>query len=163
MTRSKPADLIREEADLLAAGLELQHQGLDLLLAEMRALADEARLHRAREADRPLGAGAAQGALALHLEVAEQRFQLAEIRDRPSNVTNRFKTAQLRTEWDVTEGFTVKAGAVWRRFNFDTEAFTRDTAVCGNGGTSLVTSTSGTGRPAAAAGRSGVTSPRTMP
>lgn len=71
-------------------------------------------------------------------------FQLAEIRDRPSNVTNRFKTAQLRTEWDVTEGFTVKAGAVWRRFNFDTEAFTRDTAVCGNGGTSLVTSTGGT-------------------
>ncbi len=71
-------------------------------------------------------------------------FQLAEIRDRPSNVTNRFKTAQLRTEWDVTEGFSVKAGAVWRRFNFDTEAYTRDTAVCGNGGTSLVTSTSGT-------------------
>lgn len=71
-------------------------------------------------------------------------FQLAEIRDRPSNVTNRFKTVQLRTEWDVTEGFTVKAGAVWRRYNFDAEAYTRDTAVCGNGGTSLVTSTSGT-------------------
>jgi hypothetical protein len=35
----KPSDLIRDEADLLAAGLELQHQGLDLLLAEMRALA----------------------------------------------------------------------------------------------------------------------------
>lgn len=71
-------------------------------------------------------------------------FQLAEIRDRPSNVTNRFKTGQLRTEWDVTPGFTIKAGAMWRRFNFDTIAFTRDTAVCGNGGTSLVTSTSGT-------------------
>ncbi len=71
-------------------------------------------------------------------------FQLAEIRDRPSNVTNRFKTVQLRTEWDVAEGFTVKAGAVWRRFNFDAVAYTRDTAVCGNGGTSLVTSTSGT-------------------
>jgi iron complex outermembrane recepter protein len=71
-------------------------------------------------------------------------FQLAEIRDRPSNVVNRFKTAQLRTEWDVTEGFTIKAGAVWRRFNFDVESFTRDTAVCGNGGTSLVTSTTGT-------------------
>ncbi|MFN3451844.1 MAG: TonB-dependent receptor domain-containing protein, partial [Sphingorhabdus sp.] len=71
-------------------------------------------------------------------------FQLAEIRDRPSNVTNRFKTAQLRTEWDVSENITLKAGAVWRRFNFDAEAFTRDTAVCGNGGTSLVTSTSGT-------------------
>lgn len=72
-------------------------------------------------------------------------FQLAEIRDRPSNVTNRFKTAQIRTEWDVVpDAFTVKAGAVWRRFNFDAVAFTRDTAVCGNGGTSLVTSTSGT-------------------
>ena len=61
-------------------------------------------------------------------------FQLAEIRDRPSNVTNKFKTVQLRTEWDVAEGFSIKAGAVWRRFNFDTVAFTRDTAVCGNGG-----------------------------
>lgn len=39
MTKRKPADLIRDEADLLAAGIELQHQGLDLLLAEMRALA----------------------------------------------------------------------------------------------------------------------------
>lgn len=68
-------------------------------------------------------------------------FQLAEIRDRPSNVTNKFKTAQLRTEWDVTEGITVKAGAVWRRFNFDTEAYTRDTAVCGNGGVDRVLGT----------------------
>ncbi|MEY4160741.1 MAG: hypothetical protein RLZZ136_1362, partial [Pseudomonadota bacterium] len=71
-------------------------------------------------------------------------FQLAEIRDRPSNVTNRFKTAQLRTEWDVADGFTLKMGAVWRRFNFDALSYTRDTAVCGNGGTSLVTSTAGT-------------------
>lgn len=61
-------------------------------------------------------------------------FQLAEIRDRPSSVVNRFKTVQLRTEWDVADGFTVKAGGMWRRFNFDTEAYTRDTAVCGNGG-----------------------------
>lgn len=68
-------------------------------------------------------------------------FQLAEIRDRPSNVTNRFKTAQLRTEWDVAEGFTLKAGAVWRRYNFDAVAFTRDTAVCGNGGVDRVLGT----------------------
>ncbi|MBU7588132.1 MAG: TonB-dependent receptor [Sphingopyxis terrae] len=68
-------------------------------------------------------------------------FQLAEIRDRPSNVTNRFKTAQLRTEWDVTDGFQVKAGAMWRRFNFDAVAFTRDTAVCGNGGVDRVLGT----------------------
>lgn len=71
-------------------------------------------------------------------------FQLAEIRDRPSNVTNKFKTAQLRTEWDVADGFQVKAGGMWRRFDFSSIAFTRDSAVCGNGGTSLVTSTSGT-------------------
>jgi hypothetical protein len=39
MTSRKPKDLIRDEADLLVAGIELQNQGLDLLLAEMRALA----------------------------------------------------------------------------------------------------------------------------
>ncbi|MFN3818282.1 TonB-dependent receptor [Blastomonas sp.] len=68
-------------------------------------------------------------------------FQLAEIRDRPSQIENRFKTGQLRTEWDVTEDFTIKAGVVWRRFNFDTQAFTRDTAVCGNGGLDRVLGT----------------------
>lgn len=68
-------------------------------------------------------------------------FQLAEIRDRPSNVLNQFRTAQLRTEWDVTENITVKTGAVWRRYNYDIVAFTRDTAVCGNGGQDLVLGT----------------------
>jgi len=68
-------------------------------------------------------------------------FQLAEIRDRPSEIVNQFKTAQLRTEWDVTDGFTVKAGVMWRRFEFDTVAFTRDTAVCGNGGLDRVLGT----------------------
>lgn len=61
-------------------------------------------------------------------------FQLAEIRDRPSDTVNKFRTAQLRTEYDVAEGFTVKLGGVYRRFSFDTEGFTRDTIVCGNGG-----------------------------
>lgn len=68
-------------------------------------------------------------------------FQLAEIRDRPSSVINTFRTAQLRTEWDVTEGLTLKAGAVYRRFAFDTKAFARDTAVCGNGGVDRVLGT----------------------
>jgi TonB-dependent receptor len=62
-------------------------------------------------------------------------FQLAEIRDRPSYVKNRFKTAQLRTEWDLTDGVTVKTGAVWRRYNFRTQLFQRDTAACGANGT----------------------------
>ncbi|MDT8760861.1 TonB-dependent receptor [Sphingomonas psychrotolerans] len=68
-------------------------------------------------------------------------FQLAEIRDRPSNVTNKFRTVQLRTEWDAAEGFTIKTGGVYRRFDFDVEAFQRDTAVCGNGGRDLVLGT----------------------
>ncbi|GAB7553367.1 TonB-dependent receptor [Novosphingobium sp. 11B] len=62
-------------------------------------------------------------------------FQLAEIRDRPSYVKNKFKTAQFRTEWDLTDGFTVKAGAVWRRYDFRTQLFMRDTAACGSNGT----------------------------
>jgi hypothetical protein len=39
MKSPTPADLIRQEADLVEAGLRLQSQGLDLLLAEMQALA----------------------------------------------------------------------------------------------------------------------------
>ncbi len=61
-------------------------------------------------------------------------FQLAEIRDRPSETVNDFRTAQLRTEWDVTEGFQIKAGALYRRFKFDTQGFSRDAVVCPNAG-----------------------------
>ena len=39
MTARKPASPIHNETDLIEMGIELQHQGLDLLLAEMRALA----------------------------------------------------------------------------------------------------------------------------
>jgi TonB-dependent receptor len=41
----------------------------------------------------------------------------------------------------VTEGFKINAGAMWRRFNFDTIAFQRDTAVCGTSGKDLVLGT----------------------
>ncbi len=68
-------------------------------------------------------------------------FQLAEIRDRPSSTVNKFRTAQLRAEWDVAEGFQVKAGGLYRRFSFDTAGFTRDTVVCGNGGADRVLGT----------------------
>ena len=79
-------------------------------------------------------------------------FQLTEIRDRPSDVTNKFRTLGLQTEWDVAEDFKVKTGAVYRRFSFDSEAFTRDTVVCPNaGGKDLVLGTI-TCSPAAARG-----------
>ncbi|WP_371359738.1 hypothetical protein, partial [Salmonella sp. M123] len=54
---------------------------------------------------------------------------------------NKFRTVQLRTEWDVADGFQIKAGGVYRKFTFDTVGFTRDTVVCGNGGKDLVLGT----------------------
>ncbi len=39
MTSRNIAEVIHDKTDLLASGIEWQHQGLDLLLAEMRALA----------------------------------------------------------------------------------------------------------------------------
>ncbi|HEY0087025.1 MAG TPA: TonB-dependent receptor [Allosphingosinicella sp.] len=68
-------------------------------------------------------------------------FQLAEIRDRPSETVNKFRTLSLRTEYDVAEDFTVRTGAVYRRFGFDTAGLTRDTVVCGNGGLDRVLGT----------------------
>jgi hypothetical protein len=39
MTAKNIADLIRAESELLSAGIKMQTQGLELLLAEMHALA----------------------------------------------------------------------------------------------------------------------------
>jgi hypothetical protein len=39
MTKEDPNDLVRKEAELIESGLALQSQSLDLLLAEMHALA----------------------------------------------------------------------------------------------------------------------------
>jgi len=68
-------------------------------------------------------------------------FQLAEIRDRPNNVTNTFQTVQLRTEADISDHVKILAGGVYRRFHFQATGFLRDTAVCGNGGRDLVLGT----------------------
>lgn len=68
-------------------------------------------------------------------------FQLAEIRDRPSSTVNKFRTAQLRTEYDLAEGFQLKAGGLWRKFSFVSEAFTRDAVVCPAAGRDAVLGT----------------------
>lgn len=68
-------------------------------------------------------------------------FQLSEIRDRPSETVNKFRTAQLRTEWNLAEGFTLKAGGLYRRFEFDSEAYTRDAVVCSAAGRDVVLGT----------------------
>jgi len=57
-------------------------------------------------------------------------FQLSELRDRPSNTTNKFKTVSPRIEWDVAEGIQLQAGAVYRRFDFDVFEAARDVVVC---------------------------------
>jgi TonB-dependent receptor len=61
-------------------------------------------------------------------------FQLAEIRDRPSNITNTFRTAQLRGEWDATDAIKLQSGAVYRRYEFRDRAYQRDTVVCPTNG-----------------------------
>jgi iron complex outermembrane recepter protein len=68
-------------------------------------------------------------------------FQLSEIRDRPSTVTNRFRTASLGAEWDITPWATLKTGGVYRRFGFDSIAYSRDTAVCTAAGADRVLGT----------------------
>lgn len=57
-------------------------------------------------------------------------FQLSEIRDRPSSVLNKFKTLAADADWDVNDQLKLQAGGVWRKFDFSSEAFTRDTVVC---------------------------------
>ena len=57
-------------------------------------------------------------------------FQLAEFRDRPSFLTNKFKTVSADFEWDVAEGFTLSGGPFYRQFDFETIGYSRDSTYC---------------------------------
>ena len=57
-------------------------------------------------------------------------FQLAEIRDRPSDNVNKFRTGSLKATWDVAEGFKIQAGGVYRRYDWSLYEAARDTVVC---------------------------------
>ncbi len=57
-------------------------------------------------------------------------FQLAEFRDRPSQVNNKFKTIALDLEWEPTDGLTIKTGPFWREFDFFTTSARRDSQYC---------------------------------
>ena len=46
-------------------------------------------------------------------------------------MTNKFETAGLDLAWDVTDGFKVETGAIYRRFDFDTIGYQRDSTVAG--------------------------------
>lgn len=57
-------------------------------------------------------------------------FQFAEFRDRPSFLTNKFRTLALNGEWDMNESLQLEAGAMYRRFSFDTVGYRRDSSYC---------------------------------
>jgi TonB-dependent receptor len=57
-------------------------------------------------------------------------FQLAEFRDRPSSVTNKFKTVALDVEWEAAEGLKLSGGPFFRQFDFETAGYRRDSQYC---------------------------------
>lgn len=57
-------------------------------------------------------------------------FQLAEFRDRPSRVENKFKTIALDLEYEPVHGLTLSAGPFYRKFEFFTTSARRDSQYC---------------------------------
>ena len=57
-------------------------------------------------------------------------FQLAEFRDRPSSVENKFKTVALDLEWEPTDGLRISAGPFYRQFDYFTTGARRDSQYC---------------------------------
>lgn len=57
-------------------------------------------------------------------------FQLAEFRDRPGDVNNKFKTVALDFEFQPVDALTFKAGPFWREFDFFTSTASRDATYC---------------------------------
>jgi len=57
-------------------------------------------------------------------------FELAEFRDRPSFLTNKFKTFAADFDWDVADRFSLLGGGFFRQFDFDTIGYRRDSTYC---------------------------------
>src|SRR3546814_13346264 len=57
-------------------------------------------------------------------------FVLAEFRDRPSFLTNKFKTFAADFDCDVADRFTMRGRGFYRRFVFDPAASRRDSRYC---------------------------------
>jgi len=57
-------------------------------------------------------------------------FQLAEFRDRPSSVENKFKTVALDLEYTPVDGLTISAGPFFRQFDYFTTSARRDSTYC---------------------------------
>ncbi|WBY17100.1 TonB-dependent receptor [Erythrobacteraceae bacterium WH01K] len=57
-------------------------------------------------------------------------FQLAEFRDRPSAVDNKFRTIALDLEWAPVDGLAISAGPFYRQFDYFTTSARRDNQYC---------------------------------
>ncbi|AKM08590.1 TonB-dependent receptor [Pelagerythrobacter marensis] len=57
-------------------------------------------------------------------------FQLAEFRDRPSQVENKFRTIALDLEYEPVDGLRLSAGPFYRKFEFFTTSARRDSQYC---------------------------------
>ncbi|MBB3035047.1 TonB-dependent receptor [Alteriqipengyuania lutimaris] len=57
-------------------------------------------------------------------------FQLAEFRDRPSLVNNKFRTVKLDLEYAPVDGLRISAGPFYRKFEFFTTGARRDSQYC---------------------------------
>ena len=57
-------------------------------------------------------------------------FQLAEFRDRPSSVENKFKTIALDLDWEPTSGLRLSGGPFYRQFDYFTQSARRDSQYC---------------------------------
>ena len=57
-------------------------------------------------------------------------FQLAEFRDRPSMVENKFKTIALDVAWEANDAVTFTGGPFFRQFDFFTTSARRDSTYC---------------------------------
>ena len=58
------------------------------------------------------------------------QFQLAEFRDRPSNVTNKFETVAASLLWEPIDEGSLEVGGIYRKFTFDRIAYRRDSTYC---------------------------------
>lgn len=60
-------------------------------------------------------------------------FQLSEIRDQVTDVTNKFRSFDADLTWDATDIIKLSAGGFYRRYSFDIERANRNTQVCVGG------------------------------
>ncbi|WP_323816283.1 TonB-dependent receptor [Cellvibrio sp. NN19] len=56
-------------------------------------------------------------------------WQISELRDRPGYTNNTYDVGQVDFAWDVTDIFTLKAGASVKEFGFENNKFQRDRAI----------------------------------